>query len=150
MISKEERERLAEESAPKDTNFRAQYSNVKAEWKDGFLAGFAACERLMSERAGKAFSEDEANKESARYQTSDPSFCGVDMSKHDGFMFGARWQHAQIHARIEGLVTALKYFKDAQCECSIEERLSGHLSGCWKPEADEKIDHALKNFGGEG
>lgn len=39
--------------------------------------------------------------------------------------------------RIENLEKVFNFVKDAQCECSISERLSGHVLGCWKPEFEE-------------
>ncbi len=59
------------------------------------------------------------------------------------YIRGAREQFERDRKEIERLREALEYFRDAQCDCSVAERDSGHLIGCWKPEADEKIRTAL-------
>lgn len=65
------------------------------------------------------------------------------------------WKAALAHRdkQIEALVRAAREafdeFKDAQCDCSIPERLSGHLVGCWFPESYEKLTNlavALSQF----
>lgn len=42
--------------------------------------------------------------------------------------------------RLEAMSEKLAGFlKDAQCECTVVERESGHLVGCWRPEVDEAL-----------
>ncbi len=32
--------------------------------------------------------------------------------------------------------------KNVDCNCTVSQRLSGHLLGCWKPDFDEAMDKA--------
>lgn len=57
---------------------------------------------------------------------------------------------ALINEKRELLADARKladYFSDAQCECSVTERDSGHLVGCWKPELDKKLADFREKWG---
>lgn len=49
-----------------------------------------------------------------------------------------------IHQALADVVEALEFFKYCQCDCTVSERLNGHLVGCWKPEADEKLEVLAK------
>jgi hypothetical protein len=48
-------------------------------------------------------------------------------------------QSAKLEALNAELVEALK---NAQCGCSLKERMSGHLIDCWRPDVNELISRA--------
>lgn len=62
---------------------------------------------------------------------------------------------AYINERTELLRWAdrlTKFISDAQCECSVAERDSGHLVGCWRPDLDSLLIefHQWREKRGEG
>jgi len=42
--------------------------------------------------------------------------------------------------KVEKLREFISFVRDAQCECSVMERQSGHLTGCWFPEFIDKLE----------
>mgnify|MGYP006908234730 CR=1 FL=1 len=49
--------------------------------------------------------------------------------------------------RAEAIERLIAAADQAQCQCSITERESGHLVGCWMPALSDAIEAARKNVG---
>lgn len=90
---------------------------------------------IKKAREKLAFDERDAHQKAILHGYDSNNF-----AQHKAYERGRQEEHARTQPIIEALLKVADLVQDAQCDCSVAERDSGHLVGCWKPEFDDALE----------